>query len=73
LDGLIRFEALKATANAAQTEAPSGETFPSEQIIHQLRQRLISPDCRDPVEVKIAILGEIVCACYHQLLKKRTL
>lgn len=73
MEGLVRFDELRDHANSGQPDALASESFPSEQVIHQLRQRLISPDFRDPVEVKVAILGEIVCACYYQLMRRRTL
>src|SRR5512146_2496373 len=70
MEGFVRFDELRAHANSAQPEAPSSESFPSEGIIHQLRKRLSSPDFRDPIEVKVAILGEIGCACYYQLMRR---
>jgi hypothetical protein len=73
MDGLIRFDGLKASANADRPDTANTETFPSEQVISQLRHRLISPDFRDSVEIKIAILAEIVLACYQQLKAKRQL
>jgi hypothetical protein len=47
--------------------------FPTEEVIHQLRHRLLNPAFGDSVETKIAILGEIVIACYYQMMKKREL
>jgi hypothetical protein len=73
MDGLIHFDDLKAHANASSPEATSSNTFPSAQVIEQLRNRLISPDHRDPVEIKVAILGEIVYFAYRALMKRRTL
>lgn len=73
MDSLIRFDDPKVDSNTARSDTPQPETFPSAQVIEQLRHRLISPDFHDPVEIKIAILGEIVYFTYRELLKRRTL
>jgi hypothetical protein len=73
MESLIRFDALRVDANQAPAPAAQTETFPSAQVIDQLRHRLISPDYRDPVEVKIAVLSDLICACHHQLMKRREL
>lgn len=72
MDSLIRFDHLKGGANKQPETAPT-ETFPSAEVIEQLRHRLISPDYHDPVEIKVAILGEIVYFTYRELMLRRTL
>ncbi|MDE2450668.1 MAG: hypothetical protein KGO22_16960 [Gammaproteobacteria bacterium] len=70
MDSLIRFDDLKVSANRDTSQE---DTFPSAQVIEQLRHRLISPDYHDPVEIKIAVLGEMVYFCYRELAKRRTI
>ena len=73
MDSLIRFDDLKVGPNTDRADIAQPETFPSAQVIEQLRHRLIDPNYHDPVEIKIAILGEIVYFTYRELLKRRTL
>lgn len=42
-------------------------------VIDQLRARLLSRDFHDSVEVKTAVLGELIYQCYIELQKRRYL
>jgi hypothetical protein len=70
---LIRFNELKS--ESAPEGAPVGPTDDATipTLIERLRHRLISGDCFDSVEVKTAIVGELVYHCYKDLMKKRYL
>lgn len=71
--GLIRFDDMKVSANTDQPDSAQTETFPSAHVIEQLRRRLISQDSRDSVEIKIAIVGELIYFAYRELMLRRTL
>lgn len=73
MDSLIRFDDLKVGSNTVHADTAKAETFPSAQVIEQLRQRLISQDSRDSVEIKIAIVGELIYFAYRELMLRRTL
>jgi hypothetical protein len=71
MEGLIRFDELKLDGNGTRPSTAQTENFPSAQVIEQLRHRLISADFRDPVEIKVAVLAEMVYFCYRELIKRR--
>lgn len=73
MEGLIRFDDLKPAANGTPESTAGSENFPSAAIIEQLRNRLIGPDYRDPIEIKSAILGDLVYFCYREITKRRVL
>ncbi len=59
----------QATGKSATTE---GDTI-APQVIENLRHRLVTDPCGDSVEVKVAIVGELIYQCYKQLAKRRYL
>jgi hypothetical protein len=61
-----------------QTEASQGRASPvteprASQAIESLRHRLVAGGYGDSVEVKAAILGEMLYCCYAELQKQRYL
>jgi hypothetical protein len=54
-------------------ESPEVEDFKAVRAIEQLRNRIISPEYCDSLEVKTAILGEMVFQCFKELKKRRYL
>jgi hypothetical protein len=71
---LVRFDDLgiESTKGAATSGMPI-DTPPSQAIIEQLRHRLLSGAHCDSVEVKTAIVGELVYQCFLELRRKRYL
>jgi hypothetical protein len=49
------------------------DNSPSQRLLAHLRQRLVSGDYHDSVEVKTAILGEMIYLCYTECQKRRYL
>lgn len=70
MGSLIQLNDLKARANA--TPAPIREVA-TPPVIEQLRQRLLSGNYADSIDVKLAIVGELVYHTYKELMKRRYL
>jgi hypothetical protein len=54
-------------------EAAYVEDFQAVRAIEQLRNRIVSPEYCDSLEVKTAIIGEMVFQCFKELQKRRYL
>lgn len=68
MNSLIQFDDLKAGANTS----PRPSAAPAPELPHrieQLRQRLLT-NYPDSVDVKIAVLAELIYCCYGELLKR---
>ena len=73
MDGLITFNGLVTKANQTSDENHELENLQTMQVLQQLRRRLISPDYRDSLETKIAILADMYYIGTLELLKRRLL
>lgn len=73
MNSLIRFNELKADANIGPISPRQDESIPVSSVIEHIRQRLTSRDYGDSVEVKVALLGELVYQCYRETIKRRYL
>ena len=69
---LVRFKEFAATANTAPATSYAHEAsiLPT---IEQLRLRLVSRNCADSLDVRVAIVGELTYLCFKELAKKRYL
>jgi hypothetical protein len=72
MNQLMKFTVAQPKA-PEQNNAPPQEDAIAPEVIEQLRHRLINDPYRDAVEVKVAVVGELVYQCYKQLAKKRYL
>jgi hypothetical protein len=72
MSSLIQFDDLRAQANTKPTSSTPPDVGLS-PLIEQLRHRLVSGNCADSVDVRIAIVGELVYSCYMELMKRRYL
>ena len=68
----MKFAAATNEATAKNNATKEGDTLAPE-VIENLRHRLVTDPCRDSVEVKVAIVGELVYQVYKQLSRKRYL
>jgi hypothetical protein len=65
---------LKAAQNESSKESAPSEIDPRPSAaIETLRRRLIGGVHADSVEVKVAVLGEMLYCCYIELQKRRHL
>jgi hypothetical protein len=72
MSSLVRFSDFKAQGNTTPKPSQSPDVgLPP--VIEQLRHRLVSGNCADSVDVRIAIVGELVYCCYLELLNRRYL
>jgi hypothetical protein len=62
----------EATAQAATNNSASAESVAPE-MIEQLRHRLVHNPVADSLDVRVAVLGELVYQCYKQLARRRYL
>ena len=69
---IMKFAEATAQATGKNNATTQGDSIAPE-VIENLRHRLVIDPCRDSVEVKVAIVGELVYQCYKQLAKKRYL
>jgi hypothetical protein len=69
---LMKFTAAQPKATEQNNAHPQQDPVGPE-VVEQLRHRLIKDAYCDSVEVKVAIVGELVYQCYKQLAKKRYL
>jgi hypothetical protein len=72
MSSLIQFDDLRAQANTQ----PAPSTTPDagfQPLIERLRHRLVSGNCADSVDVRVAIVGELVYCCYRELMTRRYL
>ena len=72
MGSLIQLKELQAQRDAPASMLAS-QKLPTSPVIEQLRHRLISGSCADSVEVKLAIVGELLYHCYQELMKRRYL
>jgi hypothetical protein len=72
MNQLMKFTAAQPKAPEQNNAHPQEDTVAPE-VIEQLRHRLINDPYRDAVEVKVAVVGELVYQCYRQLAKRRYL
>lgn len=64
----------KSASGVRDVEAPpDAESTAAFRAIEQLRSRIVSPDYRDSLDVKTAILGEMLFQCFRELQKRRYL
>jgi len=70
MDPLVRFSELSGSPNAATTRIDAAPP-PIPADIEMLRRRLVSGEFRDPVEVTVAIVGELVYLTYKDLVTRR--
>jgi hypothetical protein len=72
--GLVRFDDLGGRGTKeTETSGMPTDTPPSQAIIEELRHRLLSGAHCDSVEVKTALVGELVYQCFLELRRKRHL
>lgn len=69
---LVQLKELKGQSNTAPT-APQTKEIAVPPMIAQLRNRLVSGASADSLDVKVAIVGELVWLCYQDLMKRRYL
>ena len=72
MEPLVRFSELSGSQNAAATRADTAPP-PIPADIELLRRRLVSGEFRDPVEVTVAIVGELVYLTYKDLITRKRL
>jgi hypothetical protein len=72
MNSLVRFGDLKERGNTTPKplQVPDVGLPP---VIEQLRQRLLRGNCADSVDVRLAIVGELVYCCYRELMTRRYL
>jgi hypothetical protein len=67
---LIRFNELKSENPLVSAPVDRSEDATTPTLIDRLRHRLVSRDYCDSIDVKTAIVGELVYHCYKELMKK---
>ena len=69
---LVHLQELKGQADTKRASDQTNEVAVPPGII-QLRHRLVNGACADSLDVKIAIVGELVWLCYLESMKRRYL
>jgi hypothetical protein len=73
MNSLIHFEDLKADASTKPASSAATSDAGFQPLIEQLRRRLVNGNCADSMDVRIAIVGELVYCCYRELMTRRYL